>query len=87
MATSEFKHDSVQDRQSIVRYLEAMIDGIRNGHLEFRNDEQEIVLEPSGLLELELRARRSDNKTKLSIKLAWKDREGAGGGELVIGGK
>jgi amphi-Trp domain-containing protein len=87
MASSkgEFKHESVQDRISIVKYLAAVCEGIQQGRLTFNDDDREIVLEPIGLLNLELKAKRSDNKTKLALKLSWQDKNGVkDNGELVI---
>lgn len=69
----EFRHESIQDKESIIKYLQALGDGIRQGYLSFRDGEGEIVLEPLDLLNLEVKAKRSDKKTRLSIKLTWQE--------------
>jgi amphi-Trp domain-containing protein len=69
----EFKHESIQDRISIVNYLNALSEGIQNGHLLFQNTEEAIVLEPVGLLNLEVKAKRTNSKTKVMLKLSWQN--------------
>ena len=69
----EFKHESIQDRISIVNYLNALSEGIQNGHLLVENTEDSIVLEPVGLLNLEVKAKRTDSKSKITLKLSWQN--------------
>ena len=74
--TNEFKHESLQDCQSIVKYLEAIKDGFERGKLTLANgDNREMILEPAGLLNLELKARHKDGRYKLSLKINWKEKE------------
>ncbi len=55
---NEFKHESVQDRESIAKYLNALCEGIQKGQLTFKNGDQEIELEPRGLINLEVKIKR-----------------------------
>ena len=74
MATdNDFRHESVQDRQSIVRYLHALTAGIEKGHLELGTAEHMLALDPTGLLELEVRAKRKAGRVSLAIKLQWRE--------------
>jgi amphi-Trp domain-containing protein len=76
MATDdEFRHESVQDRQSIVKYLHALTAGIENGHLELGTAEHMLALDPDGLLELEVRAKRKGGRVSLAIKLLWREHD------------
>jgi amphi-Trp domain-containing protein len=83
----EFRHESLQDRVSIARYLEALAEGLRTGRLVLRSDAKELVLEPRGLLGLEISAKRNEGRTRLLVKVGWSDgvRDDAAG-PLVIGG-
>ncbi len=84
----EFKYDSVQDRISIVKYLNAISEGIENGHLLFGTDQKDIVFEPQGLLRLEIKAKHKDKKAKLEIKIGWsteKDKQKNGTLEVKTG--
>jgi len=71
----DFRHDSVQDRQSIVRYLHALTAGIEKGHLELGTAEHMLALDPDGMLELEVRAKRKGGRVSLSIRLHWREQD------------
>lgn len=70
---SEFRHESLQDRESIVRYLNALSQGIASGQLTLGTREENLVLHPSGLLKLSVKARGKDERTKLVFKISWKE--------------
>ena len=71
MATDEFKHESLQDPKSISQYLKALIEGLESGRVDLSDDNGQVVLHPTGLLSLELRARRRGNRSKLKLELSW----------------
>jgi amphi-Trp domain-containing protein len=76
MATDEFQHESLQDAKSIGEYLKAIIHGLETGYLDLSDDNGQLVLHPSGLLALELRAKRKGNRAKLVIELSWTEDKG-----------
>ncbi len=89
-ASDEFQHESLQDRESIVKYLTAITEGLKTGSLELGNGDNRMVLEPNGLLKLDLKARRKDGRLKLSFKVSWKEQELDGETDtepLIIGHK
>jgi amphi-Trp domain-containing protein len=71
MASDEFKHESLQDLKSIGQYLRALTEGVEAGRIELADEDGQLVLHPSGLLNLELRASRRGNRAKLQLKLTW----------------
>ncbi len=73
MASSgnEFAYQSLQDPESIVKYLEALGEGIKGGSLLFGTKKKKLILEPNGLMKLDVKARRKDRKVKLEIKISW----------------
>ncbi len=71
----EFRHESIQDRSSVVRYLKALIAGIESGHLELDSGDQSFVLEPQGLMKLEIRAKRKQGRVKTTLKFSWREGE------------
>lgn len=74
MATDDdFRHESVQDRQSIVKYLHALTAGIEKGHLELGTSEHMLALDPEGLLVLEVRAKRKSGRVTLTVKMHWRE--------------
>lgn len=88
--TAEFRHESLQDCESIVKYLKALTEGFENGRLKLANGNEPMELKPEGLLNLNLKARRKDNRVKLTLKVSWKEEdssEQAEGRSLVIDSK
>lgn len=82
----EFKHESLQDPHSIVRYLNALADGISKGQLTLGTEAEQFAVRPEGLLKLEIKAKRKSDRVKIEMEIAWTEREIAapGSGNLVI---
>ena len=76
MTADRFKHESLQDAGSIVKYLDALGIGFSNGAIRFRSDEREFVLNPQGLVNLEVEAKRKHDEIKLNLKFKWSERPG-----------
>lgn len=76
MASDEFQHESLQDVKSIGTYLRAIIQGLEAGYLDLSDENGQLVLHPTGLLSLELRAKRKGNRAKLQIELSWTEDKG-----------
>ena len=79
----DFRHESVQDRSSIVRYLEALTAGIESGRIELGTSEHMLTLEPEGLLELHVRAKRKAGRVKLTVKLHWREQDSDEAGDAL----
>lgn len=74
MASSkEFKYDSIQDNETIVGYLESVIEGIRKKEILFQNNEQSLTFKPNGLIDFDIKAKQKGNENRITIKLQWKD--------------
>jgi amphi-Trp domain-containing protein len=69
----DFQHESMEDRESIIKYLQTLTDGFRKGQVEFRSGHNNIVLEPVGLIQIEIKVKSHNRKSKLSVKFVWKD--------------
>ncbi len=69
----EFEHESIQDNESVGAYLESLIDGFKKGKIVLSVDSQKIELRPNNLLHFDLNARKKGSKSKLTIKLSWRD--------------
>lgn len=70
----EFKHESLQDGQTIHQYLEALAAGFQNARLELNSDGDGIVLHPDGLLKLTVKAKRKGDRCKLHLRLNWREK-------------
>ena len=68
-----FIHESLEDAASIVRYLEALLEGLRAGAIELEQEGESLSLHPHGLLSFEVKAKRKGDRSKIRIKLQWKE--------------
>jgi len=69
----EFKHESLQDRETIVKYLTALGEGFKDGKILLGSKKKSIVFKPQGLLKLEVKARQKSDRVRLTLKFSWKD--------------
>ncbi len=86
MADDDFRHESVQDSHSIVKYLQAITSGIEKGHIQLGTADHLLDLRPKGMLELEVRAKRKGGRAKLTLVLHWResDEHDAASSQLTI---
>ena len=71
----EFKHESLQDPESITDYLAALTEGFQSGSLKFSDSDGDIVLRPNGLVHFEVDASEKRDRIRLSLRFSWKPRE------------
>jgi amphi-Trp domain-containing protein len=71
---NDFKHESLQDRESIVKYINALREGFESGQLVLGNNGNRIILEPAGMIKLDLKAKRKDGRIKLTVKINWREK-------------
>ncbi len=71
----EFEYDSLQDRESIVKYLDAISQGFARGRLVFGSEGERMILEPQGLIKFSIKVSDKSDKVKLSVKFTWTDRD------------
>lgn len=73
--TKRFKHELLQDAKSIKSLLAALSKGIGKGELVLGDDEDEITLQPEGLLSVRLKAEREGGQSQITLRVSWADRE------------
>jgi amphi-Trp domain-containing protein len=76
-----FRHESIQNRKSIKALLEAVTKGIGKGELTLSDDDDEIVMEPGGLITLRLRAERANGSNRIDLRLTWTETAESPGGK------
>jgi len=82
----EFRHESMQDAESIGSIFEALAEGFREGRLTFQNDAREVVLQPRGMVAVEVRFKRDEGRSRLTLRLGWDAAERSPDeGPLVVG--
>jgi len=68
---NSFRHDSLQDTDSIRGVLKSITDGIKKGKIVFSDEDDKIIMEPEGLLHLKLKAVQEENRHQISIRISW----------------
>ena len=66
-----FKHESLQDTKTIRELLKAITKGIAKGKLSLSDEDDEMIMEPEGLLNLKLSASQEENRNRLAIRISW----------------
>lgn len=68
-------------REEAVAYFEAIVGGLRKGSVEFRQGDEALALSPPEHLNIEVKASRKGEKSKISFEISW---QGTRGAELTI---
>ncbi len=68
-----FKHESLQDCDSITKYFNALSEGFCGGTLSLSTDSKRLLLKPHGLIRLEVEGKRKDGQVKLSLHFHWSE--------------
>ena len=71
---NEFVHESFQDRESIVRYLNSLVECFGQGRLQLCSGSDEMVIEIPGLVKFDVRAKQKHDRTQVVLKMTWKNR-------------
>jgi amphi-Trp domain-containing protein len=66
-----FRHESLQDRDSIQGLLKAISQGIAKGRLTLSDEEGEMVLQPEGLLQLKVAATQDEERHRINLRITW----------------
>lgn len=56
----------------LVSYLEALVNGLREGRVYLQQGEQSVDLCPSQSVTLEIEAKQKKDKDKISIEMSWR---------------
>lgn len=66
------KFKGMMQHEEAVHYLEAILNGLRKGKLQFKQGEERVALAPNGAsVRVEVKAERKSDKEKLSLELSW----------------
>ncbi len=71
----DFRHESLQDAETIQQLLKALTRGIASGKLSFSDEDGEIVMQPQGLLHLKVTAAKEDGRNRVAVRITWQDDE------------
>ena len=68
---ARFRHESLQDPQSIKELLKALTNGLGRGEITLQDDNGSLTMHPSGLLHLRITASVDDERNRLDIRIRW----------------
>lgn len=68
-----FEYASYQDLDTIQKFLESLTQGFAKERIVLSSGEDTIELTPKNLLKFSVNAKKKEDKTKLSIKISWKE--------------
>lgn len=68
-----FEYESMQDKLFIKQFFIALEDGIEKGRIVLSSEKKQALLMPPELMLLSIKAKKKSGKSKMTIKLTWKD--------------
>jgi amphi-Trp domain-containing protein len=68
---NDFRHQSLQDRETIADLLSSLQQGLKKGTLKFSDEDNAITLKPSGLLSLTIDASSNNELNVLDVRITW----------------
>ncbi len=71
----EFEYSSLQDVQSIVKYIEAIKQGFSRGRLIFGTEDGKMILDPQGLIKMAIKATNKNGVVRLYLRFNWRETE------------
>ncbi|NDV28614.1 amphi-Trp domain-containing protein [Desulfovibrio sp. JC010] len=69
----KFVFESLQDADTIRTFLQSLVDGFESGTINLSTNGDNIELQPEGLLNFTVKAKRKAGSNKINIKIGWKD--------------
>jgi amphi-Trp domain-containing protein len=69
----KIEFEASMPRNEAVSYFEAIIGGLRSGRLEFKQDDQTLILNPPDRLEVEVSAQSKGTKRRVVFEIEWDD--------------
>ena len=78
VTNDEFKHESYQDTNTITDDIKSLKEGLEKGVIVLGNANQQIELEPKGLIKTEIKAKKKGDSSRLTLRISWKEEKKSG---------
>lgn len=69
--STRFRHESLQDSESVQTLLNAVVEGISKGKIVLEDEDGTMVMKPKGLANLKISASQDEKKNRLYVRLTW----------------
>ena len=79
-----FRHESLQDSSSIGDILQSITKAIEKGKVVFSDEDDRIVMEPEGLLQLKVTASQEDSRQRINVRISWQAEEASNKKKRVL---
>lgn len=79
-----FRHESLQDSSSISTILQSITKAIEKGKVVFSDEDDRIVMEPEGLLQLKVTASQEDSRQRINVRISWQVEEASNKKKRVL---
>jgi amphi-Trp domain-containing protein len=66
-----FRHESLQDRESIQALLKAISQGIAKGKLALSDEDGEMIMRPEGVLQMKVSATQDEERHRINLRITW----------------
>jgi amphi-Trp domain-containing protein len=70
-----FKYQTAADPPELARYLAVLAEGVKAGTLTVAEGHMSFTILPRGLIDLGLKVRRKQGRTRVSLELSWAEGE------------
>ena len=86
IVSKEFVHESLQDNQSVARFLKSLMEGFEKGKITLETGPDQIEFSPNDLIKFNLKAKSKRDKAKLTLRFSWKPAQELtkDNGEIII---
>ena len=77
LSKGKVKFESAMQREEAIAYFEAILSGLKQGTVHFRQGDRTVVLKPAAHMEVEVKASRKAKEEKISFEISWRVQEPA----------
>jgi amphi-Trp domain-containing protein len=70
--TKEFRHQSYQNKDEIINYLNALAEGLKQGKLKLNREPENLELETPDNMKFEFRVKQKRDGVQVKVKFGWK---------------
>ena len=67
----KFKFESTMRREEAVAYFEAIVSGLKQGILHFKQEGRALTVNPASVVDVEVKASRKGKEARIVFEMAW----------------
>jgi amphi-Trp domain-containing protein len=76
-----FKYHTAADPAELARYLAVLAEGVKAGAMTVAEGHMSFTINPRGLIDMGIKVRRQQGRTRVSLELSWAEERPAAAGE------